>query len=76
MYAQNSIFLLSFLKNEKIISAFFDIDYHCRYRLCRYLRLRYLRRKINNLKLVNNLQDKNISLCYLMMPTREFKMTQ
>ena len=37
MYAQNSIFL-RFLKNEKIMSSFFDIAYLCRYRLFLYLR--------------------------------------
>ena len=31
MYSQNSIFL-SFLKNQKIISSFFDIAYLFRYR--------------------------------------------
>ena len=30
MYVQNSIFL-GFLKNEKIMSSFFDIAYLCRY---------------------------------------------
>ena len=47
MYVQNYIFL-SFLKNEKIISSFFDIAYLCRYHL-----FLYLRRKASNLEIVN-----------------------
>ena len=37
MNVQNSIFL-KFLKNEKVISLFFNIAYRCRYHFFLYLR--------------------------------------
>ena len=44
MYVQSFIFL-SFLKNEMIISSFFDIAYLCRYHLFLYLRFLYHKNK-------------------------------
>ena len=74
IYVQNSIFL-NFLKNEKIISSFLILSIFVVIVFFNNFVFRCLCRKISNPEKVINLQGKQISLCYLMMPTREFEMT-
>ena len=64
MHVDDSIFL-SFLKNEKSISSFFDIIYLSRYRLFDTFVFRYRHRRINNLEMVSQFTCQKI---FIMLP--------